>query len=102
MTAIKIKLNGDDLAWDVDRVAAIDRVTTAAQTKRGTAEWIYSLDFNERCPNVQYLLDFDRQLKRQGADGFRAACNTSSSPPRAICTRTARTRCSKRPSCGRW
>ena len=25
VTAIKIKLNGDDLAWDVDRVAAIDR-----------------------------------------------------------------------------
>jgi hypothetical protein len=31
VTAIKIKLNGADLAWDVDRVAAIDRVTTAAQ-----------------------------------------------------------------------
>ena len=35
VTAIKIKLNGADLAWDVDRVAAIDRVTTAAQAKRG-------------------------------------------------------------------
>src|ERR1051326_5824175 len=70
VTAIKIKLNGNDLAWDVDRVAAIDRVTTGAQTRRGVREWIYSLDFNERCPNVQYLLDFEKQLKGKAAAAF--------------------------------
>ena len=71
VTAIKIKLNGDDLAWDVDRVLSIHRVTTKAQEKRGFHDWIYSLDFNERCPNVQYLLDFDRRLNEQAADAFR-------------------------------
>ncbi len=71
VTAIKIKLNGNDLAWDVDRVAAIHQVTTAAQAKRGFADWIYSLDFNERCPNVQYLLDFDRRLGEKAPDAFR-------------------------------
>jgi len=30
-TAIKIKLNGNDLAWDVDRAAAIDRVATQTE-----------------------------------------------------------------------
>ncbi len=70
VTAIKIKLNGADLAWDVDRVAAIDRVTTAAQAKRGFKDWVYSLDFNERCPNVQYLLDFEHQLKGKAASAF--------------------------------
>jgi L-alanine-DL-glutamate epimerase-like enolase superfamily enzyme len=70
VTAIKIKLNGNLLAWDVDRVAAIDRVTTAAQRKRGFTGWIYSLDFNERCPNVQYLLDFERQLKSKAPTAF--------------------------------
>jgi len=70
ITAIKIKLNGDDLAWDVERVAAIDRVTTAAQARRGAHDWIYSLDFNERCPNVQYLLDFERQLKGKAPAAF--------------------------------
>ena len=70
VTAIKIKLNGADLAWDVDRVAAIDTVTIAAQAKRGVTEWIYSLDFNERCPNVQYLLDFERQLKGKAPAAF--------------------------------
>jgi L-alanine-DL-glutamate epimerase-like enolase superfamily enzyme len=62
VTAVKIKLNGGNLAADVDRVAAIDRVTTAAQARRGFKDWIYCLDFNERCPNVQYLLDFIHQI----------------------------------------
>ena len=70
ITAIKIKLNGADLAWDVDRVANIDRVTTAAQAKRGFRDWVYSLDFNERCPNVQYLLDFEHQLKGKAPKAF--------------------------------
>ena len=71
VTAIKIKLNGNDLAWDVDRVAAIHRVTSKEQEKRGFRDWIYSLDFNERCPNVKYLLDFDRRLNEQAPDAFR-------------------------------
>lgn len=70
ITAIKIKLNGSDLAWDVDRVAAIDRVTTAAQAKRGFTDWVYSLDFNERCPNVQYVLDFEHNLKAKAPTAF--------------------------------
>ena len=70
VTAIKIKLNGNDLAWDVDRVARIDRVTTAAEAKRGFRDWIYSLDFNERCPNVAYLLEFERKLNEKAATAF--------------------------------
>ncbi|HWB85730.1 MAG TPA: enolase C-terminal domain-like protein [Bryobacteraceae bacterium] len=70
VTALKLKLNGGDLAWDVDRVTAIDRVTTRAERKRGFEHWIYSLDFNERCPNVQYLLDFERRLKEKAPTAF--------------------------------
>jgi len=71
VTALKIKLNGNDLAWDVDRVASIHQVTGTAQAKRGFLDWIYSLDFNERCPNVQYLLDFDRRVSEKASDAFR-------------------------------
>ncbi|HYW48929.1 MAG TPA: enolase C-terminal domain-like protein [Bryobacteraceae bacterium] len=70
VTAIKIELNGNDLAWDVERVAAIDRVTVAAEGARGVREWIYSLDFNGRCPDVQYLLDFEHALKGQAPAAF--------------------------------
>ena len=68
--AIKIKLNGGNLAADIDRVTSIDRVATAAQAKRGVNEWLYCLDFNENCPNVQYLLEFQREVKRRAPRAF--------------------------------
>jgi L-alanine-DL-glutamate epimerase-like enolase superfamily enzyme len=70
LTHIKIKLNGSDLAWDVARVVRVDRVATAAQQARGVKQWVYSLDFNERAPNVQYLLDFMTQVRAQAPEGF--------------------------------
>ncbi len=70
LTHIKIKLNGDDLKWDVERVVRIDRVTSETQARRGVKTWYYSADFNERCPNVDYLLDFLRQVKEKTPAGF--------------------------------
>ncbi len=62
LTHLKIKLNGDDLAWDVERVAAVEQVAVQAQDARGCTGWHYSLDFNERCADVQYVLDFLAQV----------------------------------------
>src|ERR1019366_3168204 len=50
LTHLKIKLDGDDLKWDSERVLGVDRVSTETQQKRGVKDWVYSLDFNERCP----------------------------------------------------
>jgi L-alanine-DL-glutamate epimerase-like enolase superfamily enzyme len=62
LTHLKIKLNGDDLAWDVERVVAVNRVAEETQFRRGIETWHYSLDFNEKCKNVEYLLDFLGQV----------------------------------------
>jgi L-alanine-DL-glutamate epimerase-like enolase superfamily enzyme len=70
LTNIKIKLNGEDLKWDVERVLAVDRAATETQKTRGVARWVYSLDFNEKAPNVQYLLDFLKQIKAKTPAGF--------------------------------
>lgn len=70
LTHLKIKLNGEDLSWDVDRVLKIDRVTAEVQKQRGVARWHYSLDFNEKCANVQYLLEFLRRVKEKTPAGF--------------------------------
>ena len=64
LTHIKIKLNGDDLPWDVERVVQID---AEAQSVR-TGAWHYSLDFNERCPNVEYLLEFLARIEERSLD----------------------------------
>jgi L-alanine-DL-glutamate epimerase-like enolase superfamily enzyme len=67
---IKIKLTGDDLDWDLRRVLDIDKVVTEVEQGRGIATWKYSLDFNERCPDVQHLLQFMRTLKVRNLAAF--------------------------------
>lgn len=64
LTHLKIKLNGNDLEADITRVLHIDRVTTRVKTHRGVRRWYYSLDFNEQCPNVDYLLNFMRRVQQ--------------------------------------
>lgn len=70
LTHLKIKLNGDDLQWDVERVLRINSAAERTQAQRGVAQWFYSLDFNEKCANVAYLLDFLRQVKDKAPAGF--------------------------------
>jgi L-alanine-DL-glutamate epimerase-like enolase superfamily enzyme len=70
LTHLKIKLNGDDLVWDVDRVVRIDRTAAETQAARNATNWHYSLDFNERCANVAYLLEFLAKVKVRTPAGF--------------------------------
>ena len=70
LTHMKIKLAGDDLAWDVDRVLAIERVASGAQAMRGCKSWWYSADFNEKCANVDYVLDFLAKVREGSAPAF--------------------------------
>ena len=65
LTHMKIKLAGDDLAWDIARVVAVEGAAAEAQESRDCQQWYYSLDFNEKCANVQYVLDFLGQLTEQ-------------------------------------
>jgi len=67
----KIKVNGMDLKWDIERVLHIDKVTTQTQEKRGIEDWAYVLDFNEKCPNVDYFIQFCRQLREKMPVGYR-------------------------------
>ena len=70
LTHLKIKLNGDDLAWDVERVVRVERAAAQAQRDRGVRTWWYSLDFNERCANVGYLIEFLRHLRELAPAAF--------------------------------
>jgi L-alanine-DL-glutamate epimerase-like enolase superfamily enzyme len=70
LTHFKIKLNGDDLGWDVDRVRRVDSTVAQSQKLRGVSQWFYSLDFNEKCANVGYLLEFLRRAKEKTPAGF--------------------------------
>ncbi len=65
LTHLKIKLAGDSLEWDVQRVVAVEQVAIEAQAARGCSQWFYSLDFNEKCENVEYVLAFLKKIQEQ-------------------------------------
>jgi L-alanine-DL-glutamate epimerase-like enolase superfamily enzyme len=70
LTHLKIKLNGDDLEWDVDRVLSVDRVATESESRAEDRGWQYSLDFNEKCSSVGYLLEFLHRIKEDRPAAF--------------------------------
>ena len=67
LTHFKIKLAGDDLDWDVNRVLRIERVVSDA---KGDASWVYSCDFNEKCRDERYVLDFLDRVKSDSPAAF--------------------------------
>jgi L-alanine-DL-glutamate epimerase-like enolase superfamily enzyme len=70
LTHLKVKLNGDDFGWDVERLLAVEKVAVEAQAKRGCKTWHYSLDFNEKCKDVQYVLDFLQKIREQAPAAY--------------------------------
>ena len=70
LTHLKIKLNGDDIDWDVARVIAVEQVAAEAQAQRGCTEWFYSTDFNEKCANVEYVLEFLKRVQAQSPTAY--------------------------------
>ena len=71
LVRIKIKLSGEDLDWDVRRTLEIDRVAAASQAARRVTDWSYCLDFNERCPDVEYVLECLRRIRQGSPGGFK-------------------------------
>jgi L-alanine-DL-glutamate epimerase-like enolase superfamily enzyme len=67
LTHLKIKLDGDDLGWDVDRVLGVNRVADEVDASRA---WRFSLDFNEQCRDVEYLLAFIARLREGSPSAY--------------------------------
>jgi L-alanine-DL-glutamate epimerase-like enolase superfamily enzyme len=70
LTHFKVKLNGQDQDWDVERVVGIDRVVSESMVRSGERDWKYLLDFNEMCPDVTYLLETLNRIKDLTPRGF--------------------------------
>lgn len=67
---IKIKLAGNDLDWDVKRVTAVHRAASETQQALGVKDWQYSVDFNEKCRDVEYVLAFIRKIDESAPGAF--------------------------------
>lgn len=67
---LKIKLNGDDLVEDVERTLAIDRVASTHLARRAGSDMAYCLDFNERCRDVEYVLECLRRIRDRASAAY--------------------------------
>jgi L-alanine-DL-glutamate epimerase-like enolase superfamily enzyme len=70
LTHFKIKLNGDEFGWDYERIIKVNRICEEQLRARGGERWWYSLDFNERCQSVEYLLELLEKLRLEVPRGF--------------------------------
>lgn len=70
LTHLKIKLSGEDLTWDIDRVLAIEKIVADAQAARGCKDWVYSCDFNEKCQSADYVIEFLKKVKASSAEAY--------------------------------
>jgi len=70
LTHMKIKLAGDNFDWDLERTLAVNQVAEAAQAARGCSQWFYSVDFNEKCPNPAYVIDYLTRVRERSPAAF--------------------------------
>jgi len=90
LTHLKIKLNGDDLEWDVERVLSTERVAAEAQAARGCLDWRYSADFNEKCGSVEYVTEFLARIGRGSPAALRRLQYIEQPMPRDLQARRER------------
>lgn len=72
LTHLKIKLMGHDLQKDIDRMVAVEKVVSEVQKERGIDRWHYSVDFNEKCPSEDYVLDWLNKIGEKSPNARRS------------------------------
>jgi L-alanine-DL-glutamate epimerase-like enolase superfamily enzyme len=70
LTCLKIKLRGDDLGWDVDRIAEVARVAREAQGRIGQSDLCFSADTNEQCETPDYVVELLARLRERDGRAF--------------------------------
>ncbi len=85
---LKIKLAGNDLDWDVGRIIEVNRVAEKVAPER---KWRVSLDFNEQCPNEDYVLDLIERIERLSRPALDRVQYIEQPTPRDLTQRTEMT-----------
>ncbi len=67
---LKIKLRGNDLNWDLDRMISVAKVATQEHAKLGTDEIWYTADTNEMCDSPEYMVELLNKLRERDLQTF--------------------------------
>jgi L-alanine-DL-glutamate epimerase-like enolase superfamily enzyme len=85
---LKIKLAGNDIDWDVGRIVEVTRICEIVAPER---PWKLSFDFNEQCPNEDYVIDLLERIERLSKLSFDRLQYIEQPTPRDLTTRTEMT-----------
>ncbi|MEM7475525.1 MAG: enolase C-terminal domain-like protein [Planctomycetota bacterium] len=85
---LKIKLAGNNIDWDVGRIVEVTRICEAVASDRN---WKLSFDFNEQCPNEDYVLDLLERIERLSKPSFDRLQYIEQPTPRDLTQRTEMT-----------
>ena len=85
---LKIKLDGNNIDWDVGRIVEVTRICDRATPERN---WKLSFDFNEQCPNEDYVIDLLERIERLSRPSFDRLQYIEQPTPRDLTTRTEMT-----------
>jgi L-alanine-DL-glutamate epimerase-like enolase superfamily enzyme len=69
LVCLKIKLKGNDLGWDVERVLQVAQVSHQAQAKK--QELSFSVDTNEQCESPEYIIEMLNKIKEHSPKAFK-------------------------------
>lgn len=85
VTHLKIKLAGNNIDWDVGRIVEVTRICESVAPERN---WKLSFDFNEQCPNEDYVLDLLERIERLSKLSFDRLQYIEQPTPRDLTERT--------------
>lgn len=88
ITHLKIKLAGNNIDWDVGRIVEVTRICEIVAPERN---WKLSFDFNEQCPNEDYVLDLLERIERLSKLSFDRLQYIEQPTPRDLTQRTEMT-----------
>ncbi len=65
---LKVKLKGNDLAWDLERYLSVFKISH--QTNKKARRFYFSLDTNEQCESPQYMVELLSKIKEKDQLAF--------------------------------
>ncbi|MCD6289437.1 MAG: hypothetical protein J7M34_02955 [Anaerolineae bacterium] len=72
LKCLKIKLRGNDLEWDLNRVLEVYRVAREVQESQGRDELYLSVDTNEQCESPAYMVELLHRLQEASPGAYDA------------------------------
>lgn len=67
---LKVKLNGRDLEWDIDRMLEVVSIAHEAQEETGKSALYFSADTNEQCEHPDYIVEMLLKLKERSQTAY--------------------------------